>query len=141
MLTKEERIAALERVREDQGGTENKVLKKHQIKEALLDIRTWLVILTTLLSKYGISWVCTWTVDNGHSASVPNGGISNCMSKIFIATFNTIRRVFSQQYYHQEFWIYVSSYIYRKKIANDKTSIEQSRPLSYRLREARLRRV
>lgn len=50
-LTREERIAALERVREDQGGTENKVLKKYQIKEALLDIRTWLVILTSLLSE------------------------------------------------------------------------------------------
>lgn len=50
-LTREERIAALERVRNDQGGTENKELKKGQIKEALLDIRTWLVILTTLLSK------------------------------------------------------------------------------------------
>lgn len=50
-LTKEERVAALERVRDDQGGTENKVLKKHQIKEALFDVRTWLIILTTLLSE------------------------------------------------------------------------------------------
>lgn len=30
-LTKEERIAALERVRNDQGGTENKRLKKEQV--------------------------------------------------------------------------------------------------------------
>lgn len=50
-LTKEERIAALERVRDGQGGTENKELKTHQMKEALLDIRTWLIILTSLLSK------------------------------------------------------------------------------------------
>ena len=51
-LTKEERIAALERVRDDQGGTENKRLKKDQIVEALTDIRTWLIVLTTLLSAF-----------------------------------------------------------------------------------------
>lgn len=50
MLTKEERIAALERVRDDQGGTENKKWKKDQIIEALTDVRTWLVVLTTLTS-------------------------------------------------------------------------------------------
>ena len=50
MLTKEERIAALERVRDDQGGTENRKLKKDQIIEALFDTRTWLVVLTTMLS-------------------------------------------------------------------------------------------
>lgn len=49
-LTKEERIAVLERVRDDQGGTENHHLKKDQIIEALTDIRTWLIVLTTLLS-------------------------------------------------------------------------------------------
>ncbi len=51
-LTEEERIAALERVRDDQGGTENKKLKKDQVIEALTDVRTWLIILTTLLSEY-----------------------------------------------------------------------------------------
>lgn len=50
-LTKEERIAALERVRDDQGGTENKHWKKDQIIEAVTDIRTWLIVLSTLLSK------------------------------------------------------------------------------------------
>lgn len=51
LLTKEEKIAALERVRNDQGGTENKKLKPAQVKEVLLDVRTWLVVLTTMLSK------------------------------------------------------------------------------------------
>jgi hypothetical protein len=51
MLTKEERIAALERVRNDQGGTENRKFKKEQVMEAVLDVRTWLVVLTTMLSK------------------------------------------------------------------------------------------
>jgi hypothetical protein len=50
-LEKEERIAALERVRDDQGGTENKTLKKEQVIEALTDIRTWLIVLTTLMSS------------------------------------------------------------------------------------------
>ena len=51
MLTLEERIAALERVRDDQGGTENKKFKKDQVVEALLDVRTWLIVLTMMLSK------------------------------------------------------------------------------------------
>ncbi|KAF9448174.1 MFS general substrate transporter [Macrolepiota fuliginosa MF-IS2] len=67
-LTQEERVAALERVRDDQGGTENKTLKKEQIKEAVMDIRTWLIVITTLLT------------------SVPNGGISN-FSNLIIKGF------------------------------------------------------
>lgn len=50
-LTREERIAAIERVRNDQGGTENKTIKKAQIMEALTDIRTWLIVISTLVSK------------------------------------------------------------------------------------------
>ena len=50
-LTREERIAALERVRDDQGGTENKTFKLEQVKETLLDVRTWLIVLTTMLSE------------------------------------------------------------------------------------------
>ena len=51
MLTREERIAAIERVRDDQGGTENKTIKKEQIIEALTDIRTWLIVISTLVSE------------------------------------------------------------------------------------------
>ena len=51
-LSKEERIAAIERIRDQQGGTENKRLKKEQVVEALLDIRTWLIVLATLLSTF-----------------------------------------------------------------------------------------
>jgi ACS family allantoate permease-like MFS transporter len=67
-LTKEERIAALERVRDDSGGTENKTLKKYQVIEAMTDIRTWLIVLTTLLT------------------SVPNGALSN-FSNLIIRGF------------------------------------------------------
>ncbi|OCH93599.1 MFS general substrate transporter [Obba rivulosa] len=73
ILTKEERIAALERVRDDQGGTENKRLKKDQVIEALLDIRTWLIVLTTLLT------------------SIPNGALSN-FSNIIIKSFGYTSR-------------------------------------------------
>ena len=51
VLTREERIAAIERVRDDQGGTENSVLKKAQVIEAVTDIRTWLIVITVLLSE------------------------------------------------------------------------------------------
>ncbi|KAK7056450.1 hypothetical protein VNI00_003005 [Paramarasmius palmivorus] len=67
-LTPEERIAALERVRDDQVGVANRTLKKEQVIEALTDIRTWLVVLTTLLT------------------SIPNGGISN-FSNLIIKSF------------------------------------------------------
>ena len=49
-LTAEERVAALERVRDGQGGVANRKLKKDQVIEAFTDIRTWLVVVTTLLS-------------------------------------------------------------------------------------------
>ncbi|KJA29985.1 hypothetical protein HYPSUDRAFT_125950 [Hypholoma sublateritium FD-334 SS-4] len=67
-LTKEERIAALERVRDDSGGTENKHLKKYQVIEAVSDVRTWLIVLTTMLSD------------------IPNGGLSN-FSNLIIKNF------------------------------------------------------
>ncbi|KAJ6599140.1 MFS general substrate transporter [Mycena vulgaris] len=67
-LTREERIAVLERVRDDQGGTENKHLKKDQMLEALFDVRTWLIVLTTLMT------------------SIPNGALSN-FSNIIIKNF------------------------------------------------------
>ncbi|EIW82380.1 MFS general substrate transporter [Coniophora puteana RWD-64-598 SS2] len=68
MLTREERVASLERVRNDQGGTENKRFKKEQIIEAVKDIRTWLIVLTTLVS------------------AIPNGALSN-FGNIVIKSF------------------------------------------------------
>ncbi|KAF8517835.1 MFS general substrate transporter [Gautieria morchelliformis] len=88
-LTKEERIAALERVRDDQGGTENKHFKKEQARfihctfyfhvdthippslkvwEAVSDVRTWLIVIATL------------------TTSIPNGALSN-FSNIIIKSF------------------------------------------------------
>ncbi|KAI0780563.1 MFS general substrate transporter [Trametes elegans] len=72
-LTREERIAALERVRDDQGGTENKHWKKDQIVEAFCDVRTWLIALTTMVS------------------CIPNGALSN-FSNIVIRNFGYTTR-------------------------------------------------
>ncbi|KAG2038619.1 MFS general substrate transporter [Suillus americanus] len=68
ILTREERIAALERVRNDQLGTQNKKFKKDQVIEALTDPRTWLVVLSTILT------------------CIPNGALSN-FSNIIIESF------------------------------------------------------
>ncbi|KAI0347077.1 MFS general substrate transporter [Trametopsis cervina] len=58
-LTPEERIIAIERVRDDQGGTENKTFKKAQVYEALGDIRTWFIVVMTIMT------------------SIPNGGLGS----------------------------------------------------------------
>ncbi|TFK75983.1 MFS general substrate transporter [Pluteus cervinus] len=58
-LTREERIAALERVRDDQGGTENKTFKRYQMLEAFTDVRTWMLVLIMLI------------------ISIPNGALTN----------------------------------------------------------------
>lgn len=50
-LTTEERIAALERVRDGQAGTENRHLKKEQVIEALADLRTWLIALIVIMCR------------------------------------------------------------------------------------------
>jgi hypothetical protein len=63
-VTREECIAAPERVRDDQGGTENTTLKKYQIIEAFTDTRgwsrAWLIILITMLSRCFLTISCMW---------------------------------------------------------------------------------
>jgi MFS transporter, ACS family, allantoate permease len=54
VLTRREKIAALERVRDGQGGTENHHLKKEQVWEAVTDIRTWLIILVVMTSACSV---------------------------------------------------------------------------------------
>ena len=49
-LSREEQVMAVERVRDDQGGTENKRIKVQQVAEALTDVRTWLIVLMTIMS-------------------------------------------------------------------------------------------
>lgn len=57
-LSKKERVIALERVRDDQGGTENKTIKKAQLAEALTDVRSWLVVLLVVMSTFRCSGAC-----------------------------------------------------------------------------------
>lgn len=67
-LSEDERIAALERVRLDQGGTHNKHIKKYQIVEAFKDIRTWIMFILLM---------CTGVPNGGNSA------FSNIITKSF----------------------------------------------------------
>ena len=79
MLTKDERIAALERVRDDQGGTENKKWKKDQIVDAFTDLRTWLIVLMTLTSKTFANKCLEFLIQPSYlTASIPNGALTNC---------------------------------------------------------------
>ncbi|TLD35012.1 putative MFS allantoate transporter [Venturia nashicola] len=61
-LSKEDRILAIERVRENQQGIGNKHFKMYQVKEALTDPLTWAFVFYSLV------------------ADIPNGGISNFFS-------------------------------------------------------------
>ncbi|KAJ8501432.1 hypothetical protein ONZ51_g593 [Trametes cubensis] len=74
-LTREERVMAIERIRDGQCGTENKRLKKEQVVEALLDIRTWLIVLATLLSEPILTMIATKY--SQFVANIPNGGLAN----------------------------------------------------------------
>ncbi|KAF2760215.1 MFS general substrate transporter [Pseudovirgaria hyperparasitica] len=67
-FTESEKVAALLRVKENQSGTQNAVIKKDQILEAFTDIRVWLIFISTLLS------------------SIPNGGLS-IFNNILLTTF------------------------------------------------------
>lgn len=110
-LSEEERIAVLERVRDDQGGTENKKLKLEQIKEAITDVRTWLIALTTIMSAFllGLLFMLATKPDlyTYIVASIPNGALSNCKFADRFFSIDLTQVFGSQQHYHQEFWLYV----------------------------------
>ncbi|KAI1847722.1 hypothetical protein JX266_006217 [Neoarthrinium moseri] len=63
-LSREEKIWAIERVRENQTGIENKHFKPYQVLECFLDPQTWLLCLITIAS------------------SVPNGAVSSYQATI-----------------------------------------------------------
>ncbi|KAL8279637.1 hypothetical protein RQP46_007950 [Phenoliferia psychrophenolica] len=67
-LTEREKLVAIERVRDNQSGTVNKHFKKPQAIEALKDVKTWLLVLLSLLS------------------SVPNGALAS-FNSILIKSF------------------------------------------------------
>lgn len=65
-LSKEDRILAIERIRENQQGVGNKHFKWYQLKEALLDPMAWAFFFYALI------------------ADIPNGGISNFFSQLIV---------------------------------------------------------
>lgn len=58
-ITERQKAIAIDRVRADQTGIENKTFKKEQMIEAFLDPKTWLMFLFNI-------WI-----------SIPNGGLTN----------------------------------------------------------------
>ncbi|MCJ1315708.1 hypothetical protein MMC15_001028 [Xylographa vitiligo] len=67
-FTDAEKVAVLMRVKDNQSGTQNAVIKKEQVLETFKDLRVYLICLATVLS------------------SIPNGGLSN-FSSILLTTF------------------------------------------------------
>lgn len=57
LLSRKHRRMAVERLRENQTGVENKRLKPHQIKEAFLDYKLYLFFL--------LGCVCVWPLSLG----------------------------------------------------------------------------
>lgn len=72
-LTQEEKVAAFERIRLDQGGTHNKKIKRYQIKETFTDIRTWFMFIIIMC------------------IGIPNGG-NSAFSNIITVTFGWSER-------------------------------------------------
>jgi hypothetical protein len=50
-LSHEEKVAAIERLRENQTGIENKTFKKSQMIESLVDPKTWLIVLIVIAAN------------------------------------------------------------------------------------------
>ena len=67
-LTHAERVAAVERLRENQTGVENKHFKPYQVWQSFCDPQTWLLALITI------------------AASIPNGAVGSFQS-ILIKSF------------------------------------------------------
>ncbi|KAE9410394.1 MFS general substrate transporter [Gymnopus androsaceus JB14] len=76
----EERIAALERVRNDQGGVSNRKIKKSQIIEAFTDIRSWLIVLSTILISNIIIKSFGYTTRQTLILSTPAGLVAAAMT-------------------------------------------------------------
>lgn len=51
-LSRENKIVAIERMRWEQSGIENKTVKMEQIKEAFSDPKTWFYVLVTFLCNF-----------------------------------------------------------------------------------------
>lgn len=78
LLSKRERRIAVERLRENQTGVENKHIKLHQIREAFLDYKLYFFFALGLVCKVSIPRPSqTWLTSAICAGNIPNGGISN----------------------------------------------------------------
>ncbi|KAK7056443.1 hypothetical protein VNI00_002998 [Paramarasmius palmivorus] len=94
-LTQEERVAAIERIRNDQGGVANKELKREQVWEALTDIRTWLIVLTTLLTIYligtfGSALSCVYAYNASNTGGHTKKSTINAMTMVSFSVGNIV---------------------------------------------------
>lgn len=77
-LTKRERRIAVDRIRENQTGVENKHLKPYQILEAFKDYKLYMFFILGVVCKLNTSQsVLRCLPTNNRQGNVPNGGISN----------------------------------------------------------------
>jgi hypothetical protein len=77
-LTKRERRIAVDRIRENQTGVENKHLKPYQIIEAFKDYKLYMFfILGVVCTLENSQPIYSWSFAKYGTGNVPNGGISN----------------------------------------------------------------
>ncbi|KAF2448067.1 MFS general substrate transporter [Karstenula rhodostoma CBS 690.94] len=94
-LTPAEKVWAVERLRENQTGIENKHFKWHQVVECLKDPQTWMLSLITIssnvpngaVSSYQATLIKSFGFDSKHTAllQLPSGAVS--VISILMATY------------------------------------------------------
>lgn len=94
-LTHHEKVAAIERLRENQTGIENKHFKFKQVKECFLDPQTWMLSICCIssnvpngaVSSYQATIIKNFGYTSEETAllSIPSGGVS--ITCILLATF------------------------------------------------------
>lgn len=77
-LTKRERRIAVDRIRENQTGVENKHLKPYQIVEAFKDYKLYMFFILGVVCQSNTSQsILRYSPAYNRTGNVPNGGISN----------------------------------------------------------------
>ena len=77
LLTKRQRRIAVERVRENQTGIENKHIKPHQIWEAFTDYKLYFFFFLGVVCESRFCSIRRLYADRLLTGNIPNGGISN----------------------------------------------------------------
>ena len=71
-LTSDEKVVAIERLRSNQTGIENRTFKVDQMMEALKDFKTWMIVIVILAANVptGMTNIYTATVIVGRSSPI-----------------------------------------------------------------------